>query len=187
MTPVDEFVNSLGSAGVVAISLTPAQEAEHIALAPWIRPAAPVTDFPGLGLVHLHPFLCEREGVPPAAVAEGASRAPSGGDEHDEPGGGGAAVLEVDVAALLRDMPPLGASSAAPLPPRTSLSSLTVACAVILPLLWVLLAASGLLPAPAVACAVAALFALLARGGLHANHRLRLKAIGLQVIDVVIW
>ena len=156
-----------------------------------------MTDLPGLGLVHLHPFLCEREGVPPAAVAEGASRAPSGGDESAaEPGGGGAAVPEVDVAALLRDMPPLGASSAAPLPPRPSLSSLTVACAVILPLMWVLLAASDLLPAPAVACAVAALFALLAclawalagrEKGLHANHRLRLKAIGLQVIDVVIW
>ena len=69
------------------------------------------------------------------------------------------------------------------------------ACAVILPLLWVLLAASGLLPALAVACAVAALFALLAglsralagrEKGLHANHRLRLKAIRLQIIDVVI-
>jgi len=177
MTPVDEFVNSLGSAGVDVISLTPAQVAEHIALAPWIRSAAPVTDLPGLGPVHLYPFLCEREAVPPAAAAEGASRAPSGGDESaDEPGGGGAAVPEVDVAALLRDMPPLGA---APPPPRTSLSSLTVACAVILPLLWVLLAASGLLPAPAVACAVAALFALLAcltralagrEKGLHANR-----------------
>ena len=123
------------------------------------------------------------------------SRAPSGGDQPadepaDAPGGGAAAGPEVVVAAALQcNMPPLGASSAAPLPPRPSLSSLTVACAVILPLLWVLLAASGLLPAPAVAFAVAALFALLAclTQGLHANHRLRLKAIGLQVIDVVIW
>jgi hypothetical protein len=57
---------------------------------------------------------------------------------------------------------------------RSSLSasclSLTVACAVILPLLWVLLAASGLLPEPAVAFAVAALFALLAVPGLAAAN-----------------